>query len=66
VGLRIIILKLSCSQLFESETKKKIRKEPAMSMELKQYTFPKAAEKAELPEEEFILKGDVVSELWTF
>lgn len=63
---RIIIIKLSCFQLFESETKRKIRKEPAVSMELRQHTFPKAAEKAELPEEEFVVKGDVISELWTF
>jgi len=52
--------------LFESEISRKIRKEPAISMELKRHTFPKAAENSELPEGKFVVKDDVISELWTF
>ena len=54
------------SQLFDSEVKRKIKKEPAIAMELKQYTFPTADEKQNLAEEELTMKGDVVAELWTF
>jgi hypothetical protein len=52
-------------QLFDSEVKRKTKKEPAIAMELKQYTFPTSDEKDKLAEE-LTLKGDVVAELWTF
>ena len=52
--------------MFDSEVKRKMKREPAITMELKQYMFPTTDTKENLDEGELTVKGDVVSELWTF
>jgi len=52
--------------LFESEAKRKIKKDPAVAMELKKYMFLTADQKVQIPEEAISVQGDVVTELWTF
>jgi len=52
--------------LFESEVKRKIKKDPATEMELKRYMFLSASQKEQIPEEAISVQGDVVTELWTF
>ena len=53
-------------QLFESEIKRKIKRDPAFAMELKKHLFLTADQKEEIPEEVISVQGDVVTELWTF
>jgi len=53
-------------QLFESEVKRKIKKDPAIATELKKYLFLTAGQKEQIPEEAISVQGDVVTELWTF
>lgn len=53
-------------QLFESESKRKIKKDPAVAMELKKYMFLTDDQKEQIPEEVISVQGDVVAELWTF
>jgi len=52
--------------LFESEAKRKIKKDPAIAMELKKHLFLTADQKEQIPEEAITVQGDVVTELWTF
>jgi len=52
--------------LFESEAKRKIKKDPAIAMELKKHLFLTADQKDQIPEEAISVQGDVVTELWTF
>jgi hypothetical protein len=52
--------------LFESEAKRRIKKDPAVAMELKKHMFLTADQKAQIPEEAISVQGDVVTELWTF
>ena len=54
------------SQLFESEAKRKIKKDPAIAMELKKHLFLTAEQKQQIPEEAITVQGDVVTELWKF
>ena len=53
-------------QLFESEVGRKIKKDPAVAMELKKHLFLTAGQKEQIPEEAISVQGDVVTELWTF
>jgi hypothetical protein len=46
--------------------RRKIKKEPPIALELKQYAFPTADEKESLTDEDLTVKGDVVAEFWTF
>lgn len=52
--------------LFESEAKRKIKKDPAVAMELKKYMFLTEDQKEQIPEGGTSVQGDVVTELWTF
>jgi len=52
--------------LFESEAKRKIKKDPAIAIELKKHLFLTADRKEQIPEEAITVQGDVVTELWTF
>ena len=52
--------------MFESEAKRKIKKDPAVAMELRKYLFLTAEEKGQIPEEAISVQGDAVTELWTF
>jgi len=52
--------------LFESEAKRKIKKDPAIAMELKKYLFLTADQKERISGEAISVQGDVVTELWTF
>jgi hypothetical protein len=52
--------------LFESEAKRRIKKDPAIAMELKKHLFLTADQKEWIPEEALNVQGDVVTELWTF
>jgi len=52
--------------LFESEAKRKIKKDPAVAMELKKYLYLTAGQKEQIPEEEISAHGDMVTELWSF
>jgi hypothetical protein len=52
--------------LFESEAKRKIKKDPAIAMEFKNLVFLTADHKEQIPEEAISVQGDVVTELWTF
>jgi len=54
------------SQLFESEVKRKVKKDPAIAMELKKHLFLTAEKKEQIPEEAITVQGDVITELWTF
>jgi hypothetical protein len=53
-------------QLFESEAKRKIKKDPAVAMDLKNHMFLTPDQKEQIPEEAISVQGDVVTELWTF
>lgn len=52
--------------LFESDAKRKIKKDPAVAMELKKYLFITEDQKEQVPEGAISVQGDVVTELWTF
>ena len=52
--------------MFESEAGRKIKKDPAVAMELKNYPFLTADQREQVPEEAISVRGDVVTELWTF
>jgi U3 small nucleolar RNA-associated protein 19 len=53
-------------QLFESEIRREIKKDPAIAMELKKHLFLAADQKEEISGEAISVQGDVVTELWTF
>lgn len=53
-------------QLFESEVRRKVKKDPAVAMELKKYLLLTADQKEEISEEVISVQGDVVTDLWTF
>jgi hypothetical protein len=53
-------------QLFESEAKRKIKKNPATAMELKKHLFLTDDQKEQITEEAIAVQGDAVTELWTF
>lgn len=53
-------------QLFESEVRRKIKKDPAVAMELKKHLLLTADQKEGVSEEAISVQGDVVTELWTF
>jgi len=58
---------LCCEQLFESEANRKIKKEPALAVEMGKIVdlFPVGVDK-DADADEVTLSGDVISELWTF
>lgn len=43
-----------------------MKTDPAVAIELKNYTFLVADQKEQIPEEAIGVRGDVVTELWTF
>ena len=43
-----------------------MKNDPAVAMELKNYTFLDADQKEQIPEEAINVRGDIVTELWTF
>jgi hypothetical protein len=52
--------------LFESEVKRKIKKDPAVAIDLEKHLFLVADQREQVPEEALNVQGDVVTELWTF
>ena len=54
-------------QLYETESKRRIKKEPAVAFELQQYQwFPSSGTEASGEEEVLEPRTDKLSELWTF
>ena len=62
----ILLAHSVCLQLFESEAKRRIKKDPAYAIDLKKYMFLTADQKEKTPEEAISVQGDAVTELWTF
>jgi hypothetical protein len=52
--------------LFDSEAKRKIKKDPATAMEINKLLFLTADQKEQISEEAISVQGDVATELWTF
>ncbi|KIJ38924.1 hypothetical protein M422DRAFT_32988 [Sphaerobolus stellatus SS14] len=52
--------------LFDTETKRKIKKDPPMAFELKKNLFPASVEEKETDDEVVTIPTDVVTELWAF
>jgi len=52
--------------LFDTESKRKIKKEPTVAFELKKNLFPAPEEEQGENEDVAVIPPDVVSELWVF